>query len=203
MVQLLEEIENKGNLNLWLAVGLVGCFGLRPAELGALSVENGRLFVGTTVKRNKHKLKKNDKPKAPEMVVAVDPIGLDGLGDRLVQLYAKGTIKLPLGVIRAIEKRGDNETYKPIGRAFGQLLKRQKSWQKLNLNRSENEQLDPYSLRHGFAYRCQVEMENPISATEVAGFMRHDTNTHNDVYANYIDNDQKERSRDRLVGKLH
>ena len=114
MVQLLEEIENKGNLNLWLAVGLVGCFGLRPAELGALSVENGRLFVGTTVKRNKHKLKKNDKPKAPEMVVAVDPIGLEGLGDRLVQLYAKGTIKLPLGVIRAIEKRGDNETYKPI-----------------------------------------------------------------------------------------
>ena len=58
MVQLLEEIENKGNFNLWLAVGLVGCFGLRPAELGALSVENGRLFVGTTVKRNKHKLKK-------------------------------------------------------------------------------------------------------------------------------------------------
>ena len=45
-------------------------------------------------------------------------------------------------------------------------------------------------------------MENPISATEVAGFMRPDTNTHNDVYANYIDNDQKERSRDRLVGKL-
>ena len=69
LVQLLKEIENKGNLNLWLAVGLVGCFGLRPAELGALSVENGRLFVGTTVKRNKHKLKKYDKPKAPEMVV--------------------------------------------------------------------------------------------------------------------------------------
>ena len=77
------------------------------------------------------------------MVVSVDPIGLEGLGDRLVQLYAKGTIKLPLGVIRAIEKRGDNETYKPIGRAFGQLLKRQKSWKKLNLNRNENEQLDP------------------------------------------------------------
>ena len=49
-----------------------------------VSVENGRLFVGTTVKRNKLKLKKNDKPKAPEMVVAVDPIGLEGLGDRLV-----------------------------------------------------------------------------------------------------------------------
>ena len=140
LVQLLEEIENKGNLNLWLAVGLVGCFGLRPAELGALSVENGRLFVGTTVKRNKHKLKKNDKPKAPEMVVAVDPIGLEGLGDRLVQLYAKGTIKLPLGVIRAIEKRGDNETYKPIGRAFGQLLKRQKLCEKLNQNRIINGQ---------------------------------------------------------------
>tara|TARA_B100001093_G_scaffold329639_1_gene314655 strand:- start:1824 stop:2000 length:177 start_codon:yes stop_codon:yes gene_type:complete len=58
LVQLLEEIENKVNLNLWLAVGLCGCFVLRPAKLGALSVENGRLFVSTTVKRNKHKLKK-------------------------------------------------------------------------------------------------------------------------------------------------
>ena len=45
-------------------------------------------------------------------------------------------------------------------------------------------------------------MLNPISATEIPGFMRHDTNTHNDEYANNIDNDQKERSRDRLVGKL-
>ena len=57
-------------------------------------------------------------------------------------------------------------------------------------------------MRHGFAYRAHVEMENPISAKEVAGFIRHDTNTHNDVYANYIDNDQKERSRDRLIGKI-
>ena len=85
--------------------------------------------------------KNNNKPKPPEMVVAVDPIGLEGIGDRLVKLYAKGTIKLPLGVLRAIEKRGDNETYKPIGRAFGQLLKRQKSWENLNQSRRIKEQL--------------------------------------------------------------
>tara|TARA_Y100000589_G_C26795741_1_gene483633 strand:+ start:244 stop:357 length:114 start_codon:yes stop_codon:yes gene_type:complete len=35
----------------------------------------------------------------------VDPIGLEGLGDQLVKLYAKGVIKLPLGVIRAIKER--------------------------------------------------------------------------------------------------
>ena len=203
LVELLEAIESKGNLNLWLAVGLVGCFGLRPAELGALSVENGKLFVGTTVKRNKHTMKKNDKPKAPEMVVSVDPIGLEGLGDRVVQHFAKGSIKLPLGVLKAIERREDNGSYKAIGRAFGQLLKRQKIWKKLNENRSPKEKLDPYSLRHGFAFRCHVELPNPISATEVAGFMRHDTDTHNEVYANYIDNEQKIRSRDRLVGKIN
>ena len=137
------------------------------------------------------------------MVVSVDPIKLEGLGDRVVQHFAKGSIKLPLEVLKAIERREDNGSYKVIGRAFGQLLKRQKSWEKLNLNRSENEQLDPYSLWHGFAYRCHVEMENPISATEVAGFMRHDTDTHNEVYANYIDNEHKIRSRDRLVGKIN
>ena len=106
-------------------------------------------------------------------------------------------------MIRAIKRGGDNETYKPIGRAFGQLLKRQNSWKKLNQNRSSNEQLEPYSLRHGFAFRYHVELPNTISATEVAGFMRCDTNKHNDVYANYMDNDQKEGSRDRLVGKLY
>ena len=146
-------------------------------------------------------MKKNDKPKASEIAVAVDPIGIKGLGDRLVQLYAKKTLKISKGVLRANEKRWDNETYKPIGRAFGQLLKRQKLCEKLNQNRIINGQLEPYSLRHGFAFRCHDELQNPISAIEVADFMRHDTNTHNDVYANYIDNDQKERSRDRLLGK--
>ena len=74
--------------------------------------------------------------------------------------------------------------------------------EKLNQNRSINERLEPYSLRHGFAFRCHVELPNPISATEFAGFMRQNTNTHNDLYANYTDNDKKERSRARLVGKL-
>ena len=44
-----------------------------------------------------------------------------------------------------------------------------------------------------------VRGSNPLGSID---FIRHDTNTNNDVYANYIDNDQKERSRDRLVGKL-
>ena len=33
--------------------------------------------------------------------------------------------------------------------------------------------------------------------------MRHDTNTHNKVYANYIDKDRKEISRDLLEGRLN
>ena len=34
-----------------------------------------------------------------------------------------------------------------------------------------------------------------ISTKEVLGFLRHYTYTHNEVNANYIDNDQKEKKR--------
>ncbi len=68
---------------------------------------------------------------------------------------------------------------------------------------SQKEKLNTYSLSHEFAFRCHVELPNPISATKVAGFMRHDTDIHNEVYAKYIDNEQKIRSRDRLVGKIN
>jgi len=59
--------------------------------------------------------------------------------------------------------------------------------------------LVPYSLRHGFAYRCHVEIENPISVTEVAGLMRHTQDTHTKHYARWIDEAALERAVERLT----
>ena len=42
------------------------------------------------------------------MVLALNPIGLEELEDRLVDFYTKGIIELPLGVLRVIEKKGYN-----------------------------------------------------------------------------------------------
>ena len=60
--------------------------------------------------------------------------------------------------------------------------------------------LKVYSLRHGFAYRCHVEIENPISATEVAGLMGHDVNTHLKYYGRWVDEEALERAVKRLEG---
>ena len=62
---LLDGLASNEKHSLRLAVGLVGLFGLRPSELGELSVEDGKLYVGST-KRNMQTL---HKPKAPPRIV--------------------------------------------------------------------------------------------------------------------------------------
>ena len=57
LAALLDALEADGRAELRLAVALVGCFGLRPAELAALSVEDGRLYVASNVKRNSRSMK--------------------------------------------------------------------------------------------------------------------------------------------------
>jgi len=51
LAALLDQLEADGEHELRLAVGLVGLYGLRPAELAVLEVREGRLRVGQ-VKRN-------------------------------------------------------------------------------------------------------------------------------------------------------
>ncbi len=59
---------------LWLAVALVGCFGLRPAELGVLHPRGGRLYVGA-VKRNTKTAAAPKPDRLAQPLELVDPSG--------------------------------------------------------------------------------------------------------------------------------
>ena len=87
-------------------------------------------------------------------------------GQRLIRQYESGIIKLPLAINRAIERAKEKQEFKEVGDALRQLLQRYWLWQSME---KRTQGLKVYSLRHGFAYRCHVEIENPISATEVVG----------------------------------
>ncbi len=79
---LLDALKGAGRGDMYLAVALVGLFGLRPAELGVLRVDEGRLYVGS-VKRNARTLKV---PKPDRRVLPLDLPGRVGEGARAIAL---------------------------------------------------------------------------------------------------------------------
>ena len=80
---LLDGLASNEKHGLRLCVGLVGLFGLRPSELGELTVDDGKLYVGQT-KRNMQTL---HKPKAPpRRVITLDLPSLPKGGQRLMIL---------------------------------------------------------------------------------------------------------------------
>ena len=66
-------------------MGLVGLYGLRPAELAVLTVNDGKGLVGH-VKRNSSSMGAKAKPH--RLVKPIDVAGREGEGERLLQLYA-------------------------------------------------------------------------------------------------------------------
>ena len=172
LVGLLDHLRDKERHDLWLAVALVGMYGLRPAELGALKVEDGQLKVSSHVKRNAKTKKKEVTYKL------VLPLEIDGRDDgaQALAIYAKKGVKaLPTGIRTGIE----SGEFKPIGDSFRQYLDRLPYWQKLV---ADNEGLTPYAMRHGWAWRAHCYYDKPISVREAAALMRHDPNTHNRHY---------------------
>ena len=115
LAALLDSLEADGKTELWLAVGLVGLFGLRPAELKVLRVEDDKLYVGT-VKRNKASLGKKKKDR---LALPLDIPGREGEGKRMLDLYVSGLVKLPKSIENA-------DSFKKCGDAFRQYLDRYK-----------------------------------------------------------------------------
>ena len=66
---LLEGLASNEKHGLRLCVGLIGLFGLRPSELGELTVDDGKLYVGQT-KRNMQTLHKPKGP--PRRIITMD-----------------------------------------------------------------------------------------------------------------------------------
>lgn len=175
LVGLLDHLREQERHDLWLAVALVGMFGLRPAELGALKVEDGQLKVSSHVKRN---AKTKKKEVTYKLVAALEIEGRDD-GAQALAIYAKKGVKaLPTGIRTGIE----SGEFKPVGDSFRQYLDRLPYWQKLV---ADNEGLTPYSMRHGWAWRAHCYYDKPISIREAAALMRHDPNTHNRHYGKW------------------
>ncbi len=177
LATLLDALEASGNSELWLAVGLVGLYGLRPAELAALEIQDGRLKVGSYVKRNRRTMKSSAPPR---LVLPLDLPGREGEGKRLLELFHSGLVKLPQPVRTAICS-GD---FKRVGDAFRQLLDRNPTWQSLV---RANPGLTPYSLRHGYAWRAHKSAQRPLSVRDTAALMGHNPATHHKHYGKWTD----------------
>ena len=102
---------------LHLAVGLVAFYRLRPAELMMLSFEECKLKVGNT-KRNSRTAAT---PKKPRTARALNLKELPGEGERLVQLWHSGLVKLPTSICTA-------KNFKTCGAALRQYLDRHPYW---------------------------------------------------------------------------
>ena len=92
---LLHSLDEKPELRL--AVALVGLYGLRPAELIVLSVEDGDLKVGN-VKRNRKTVKN---PKPPRLALPLDLLSMPGEGKLVLRLYKSGLVQLPTSIRNA------------------------------------------------------------------------------------------------------
>jgi len=194
LAALLDQMEADGKHELRLATGLIALFGLRLSELAALSVKDGRLYAGSFVKRNAATLAQKQKP--PRLTLALDVAGREGEGNRLLQLYSSGLVKLPQSILNQIALVEVKQTFQPVGHEFGQLLSRYKPWQ--NLVR-KNPDITPYSLRHSWAWRCHVCSANPLHVRQAAALMGHSVNTHLRHYGRWVDEASLEAAVERYA----
>ncbi len=178
LADLLDALLKDSKPELHLAVGLVGLFGLRPAELAVLQVDDeGRGLRIGEIKRNRWGM---NRPKSERLAVAIDIPGREGEGSRILQLYRSGLVKLPTRILTTIE-RGE---FKPVGEAFRKLLERYTFWQSLT---AANPGLTPYSLRHGYAWRGTKAYERSLSVRDLAKLMGHTPAVHLQHYGKWTD----------------
>jgi integrase len=191
LAALLDALREAGKEELHLVVSLVGLFGLRPAELGVLRVEEGRLYVGN-VKRNARTLKV---AKPERRALPLDLPGREGEGTKAVALLRSGLVKLP-GAIRTQAAAG---SHKGVGDAFRQLLDRFPFWQSMA---AANPGLTPYSLRHRYAWRGHKAYERSIPVRDLAALMGHNPATHHRHYGKWTDEAGLEEAVARAMGVL-
>jgi integrase len=192
LAALLDQLEADGEYELRLAVGLVGLFGLRPAELAVLTVKEGLGRVGH-VKRNSTSMGAKAKP--TRRVMALDVPGLEGEGERMLQLYASGLLRLPKSLRNQIAMVEEKGKFQDVGADFGQKLERYAPWRALV---ARNPGLTPYSLRHGYAWRAHVCSSNPMHPRNAAALMGHNVATHLKHYGSWTDEASLEAAVERF-----
>ena len=190
---LLDNLEADGKLELRLAVGLVGLFGLRPSELAVMRLDDdGKLYVGGQVKRDAKAIEQGTE-KPERLVKPLDLNGREGLGREMAMLWhnGRGQRKLPLAIRNEIAKVGEKNSFKEVGAAFSQLLTRYRYWKILIKKTPE---LKPYGLRHGWAWRAHKNSEKQLHYSQASALLGHTTRVHLDYYSSWVSEDELEKA---------
>lgn len=165
-IRLLEGIPDQR----WrLAVGLAGCFGLRPVELKYCQASGDKLMVGYRKRTARGSSKPGDVP-------GLDPVDLVGESLRLLRLLESRLVELPpLG-----------NTDRAAALSLRQYLNRRLVWKALKAEvAAEGGRLSAYSLRHGYALRAHEAYD--LSPRVTAACMRHSLQTHHLHYGAWTD----------------
>ncbi|QNI62844.1 site-specific integrase [Synechococcus sp. TAK9802] len=190
---LLDNLEADGKLELRLAVGLVGLYGLRPSELAVMRLEDdGKLYVGGQVKRDAKAIEQGTE-KPERLVKPLDLNSREGLGKELAMLWynGRGKRKLPLAIRNEIAKVEEKNTFKEVGAAFSQLLTRYRYW-KILVKKTPG--LKPYGLRHGWAWRAHKNSEKQLHYSQASALLGHTTRVHLDYYSSWVSEDELEKA---------
>jgi len=135
------------------------------------------------------------KAKPPRLVMAIDVPGREGEGDRMLQLYASGLVKLPKSLRNQIAMVEEKGRFQDVGAEFAQKLERYRPWQSLV---ARTPGLTPYSLRHGYAWRAHKASSNPIHPRDAAALMGHNVATHLKHYGSWTDEASLEAAVERF-----
>tara|TARA_Y100001972_G_C7629381_1_gene315853 strand:+ start:240 stop:1463 length:1224 start_codon:yes stop_codon:yes gene_type:complete len=184
LFNLIDSLYSKPELKL--AVSLVGLYGLRPHELQTLEIVEDNIYV-TSKKRNKYTNKFRRR-----IVIALDLEELPNEGSKVMNQFKSKLIKLPDSIVNA-------KTPKLAGDMFRQLLERHSYWKSL-INKNNN--LTPYSLRHGYAWRGAKYYSRSIPQRDLAALMGHDPNTHNKYYGSYSDEKNLIETIEKITSKV-
>ena len=154
-----------------LLVELLVCFGLRPVE--ARYCRPSKELTQLEVSYCKRTSRGNTKPRA---VFGIDPVGLHGLSDQVLDRLAAGSPPLPpLGSSDAV-----------TASALAVYLNRRPAWRQLKAEAAATcERLTAYSFRHGYALRAH-EVAG-LSPRVTAALMGHSLITHTACYGQWTD----------------
>ena len=195
LARLLDAIEASGDKSVWMAVALVGCFGLRPSELAVLQVEDGELRVGAGVKRNPQSKKRLQAPKS-RLAIALEIPGRND-GQRAIEMLASG-VPFPRQLETQVEKaRAGEDVLKAVGNKLAKYINQLPSWQQLV---AETPGLTPYSLRHGYAWRAHKTYDRVLAPRDAAALMGHSPETHQKYYGRWTDDAGLRDAVARLTG---
>ena len=186
-VELLDDLLEEGKVREYVAVAIVGYCGLRPSELATLHQVDGQARVVST-KRNTKQMKH---PPEARDIFPLEIKGRNREGAKVLQQFFEGKVKLPAALQVQIDRMKPDhpnhiDSYSYVGMEFRQMLcMRCKAWKNLK-STPGTEDITPYSLRHGFAWRATYG-DTQVSHRTAAKLMGHDLVTHLRWYGRWID----------------